>query len=49
MIELPTNFATNLTAKATEQISNFSDVLLIVIGLLLTVMAIGALINMIKK
>jgi uncharacterized membrane protein len=45
MIELPTGFVTTLTANANEQIANFSGVLTLVIGLLLAILAIGALIR----
>jgi len=49
MIELPTNFVTNLTANANEQIANFSPLLLLVMGLLLALLAVGALISFVNK
>jgi len=45
MIELPVDFGTDLSAAASTQIANFSDVLLIVMGLLLSLLAVGALIR----
>lgn len=49
MIELPTDFITNLTASANEQIANFSPLLILVLGLLLAVAVLGALIGFIRK
>lgn len=49
MIELPANFITNLTANANTQIANFSPLLLLVMGLLLALLAIGALISFVNK
>ncbi len=45
MIELPTDFVANLTTNANTQIGNFSPLLLLVMGLLLALIAIGALIG----
>jgi len=49
MIELPANFITNLTANANTQIENFAPLLLLVMGLLLALLAVGALISFITK
>lgn len=49
MIELPSNFVTNLLSNANTQIANFSDVLTLVIGLLLAILAIGTLIRFFKN
>lgn len=49
MIELPVNFATNLASSTNEQIANFAPVLLLVMGLLLAVIAIGFLIRFLHK
>lgn len=49
MIELPANFISGLTANANEQIANFSPLLLFIMGLLLALLAIGALISFIRK
>lgn len=48
MIELPLNFSTDLVANANTQISNFSPLLLLVMGLALALLAIGALISFVK-
>jgi uncharacterized membrane protein len=48
MIELPTDFTTNLLANANEQITNFSPLLVVVLGLALSLVAIGALIKFLK-
>lgn len=45
MIELPVDFISNLTASANTQISNFSPLLIMIMGLLLALLAIGALIS----
>jgi len=49
MIELPTDFVTSLTANANEQIANFAPLLLLVMGLLLALLAVGALISFVNK
>jgi hypothetical protein len=49
MIELPTNFITQLTANANTQIANFAPLLLLIMGLLLALAAVGALIGFIKR
>jgi len=49
MIELPTGFIASLTANANTQIANFSPLLLLVMGLLLALLAIGALISFVNK
>jgi hypothetical protein len=49
MIELPANFTANLTANANEQIANFAPVLLLIMGVLLSVLVIGALISFINR
>jgi len=48
MIELPVDFVSDLIANANTQIANFSPLLLLVMGLLLALLAIGALIAMTK-
>lgn len=49
MIELPTDFITDLTANANTQIANFSPLLLLIMGLLLALLAVGALISFVNK
>jgi hypothetical protein len=49
MIELPTNFIAQLTANANTQIANFAPLLLLIMGLLLALAAVGALIGFIKR
>lgn len=49
MIELPVDFTTDLVASANEQIANFSPVLLLVMGLALALIAVGALISFVKS
>lgn len=49
MIELPNNFTSNLLANVNTQIANFSDLILLVIGLLLSLIAIGALIRFFRN
>lgn len=48
MIELPVNFVTDLTANANEQIANFSPLILLIMGVGLALIALGALISFIK-
>lgn len=48
MVELPSDFTTNLLANANTQIANFSDVLLLILGLSLALFAIGALIKFLR-
>jgi hypothetical protein len=49
MIELPVNFTTDLLANANEQIANFSPLVLLIMGLGLALIAVGALISFIKN
>lgn len=49
MIELPVDFVTNLTANANTQIANFSPLILLVMGLLLALLAVGALISFVNR
>jgi hypothetical protein len=49
MIELPTNFVSSLTANANSQIENFAPLLLLVMGLLLALLAVGALISFVNR
>lgn len=48
MIQLPTNFVTDLVSNANTQIANFSPLLLVILGVALSLMAIGALIKFMK-
>jgi len=48
MIELPTGFTTELIANANTQIANFSPLLLLIMGLALALIAVGALISFVK-
>lgn len=48
MITLPTNFVTDLLSNANTQITNFSPLLTLVMGLLLALLAIGALISFVR-
>ena len=48
MIELPIDFTTDLIANANTQIANFSPLLLLIMGLGLALIAIGALIAFIR-
>ena len=45
MITLPGTFVSDLIANANTQISNFSPLLTTILGLLLAIVAIGALIR----
>lgn len=49
MIELPIGFTTNLASSASEQISNFSPLITLIMGLLLALVAVGALIGFINR
>jgi hypothetical protein len=49
MIQLPTGFVADLTANANTQIANFSPLLLLIMGVLLSVLVIGALISFINR
>lgn len=49
MIELPTGFTTELISNANEQIANFSPLLLLIMGLALALIAVGALISFVKN
>jgi len=48
MIELPEGFTDSLVANANEQIANFSPLLLLIMGVGLALIAVGALISFIK-
>lgn len=48
MIELPTGFTAELIANANAQIANFSPLLLLIMGLALALIAVGALISFVK-
>jgi len=48
MIQLPVNFVPDLINNANIQIANFSPLLLLVMGLLLALLAVGALISFVK-
>lgn len=48
MIELPVDFTTDLIANANSQIANFSPLLLLIMGLALALIAVGALISFLK-
>jgi len=48
MIELPTDFVTELITAANEQIANFSPLLVLIMGVALALLAVGALIKMAK-
>lgn len=49
MIELPLDFVPDLITAANSQIANFSDLLILVMGIFLSIFAIGAFIGFIKK
>jgi len=49
MIELPAGFVSDLTTNANTQISNFSPMLLLIMGLLLALIAVGALISFLTR
>lgn len=49
MIQLPNDFVTNLIANANTQIANFSPLLLLIMGLALALIAVGALISFVKN
>lgn len=48
MIELPVNFTADLITNANEQIANFSPVLLVILGISLSLLAIGAIIRFLR-
>jgi hypothetical protein len=48
MIELPVDFTTDLVVNANTQIANFSPVLLLIMGLALALVAVGALISFLR-
>lgn len=48
MIELPTNFVTDLTTSANAQIENFAPLLVLILGISLSLLAVGALIKFLK-
>jgi len=48
MIELPTTFVPDLIAAANTQIANFAPLLLLILGLGLSLLAIGALIKFLR-
>jgi len=49
MIELPGTFVTDLVTNANTQIANFSPLLLLIMGLALALIAVGALISFVKS
>jgi hypothetical protein len=49
MIELPIDFTTDLITNANTQIGNFSPLILLIMGLGLALIAVGALISFIKN
>jgi hypothetical protein len=49
MIELPIDFVTDLVENANTQIGNFSPLLLLIMGLALALIAVGALISFIRN
>jgi len=49
MIELPSGFTSGLASSTNAQIANFSPLLLLVMGLLLAVVAIGFIVRFIHK
>jgi len=48
MIELPAGFTNSLIANANTQIANFAPLLLLIMGMGLALIAVGALISFIK-
>jgi hypothetical protein len=48
MIELPVGFTDSLIANANEQIANFSPLLLVILGIAVSLIAIGAIIRFLK-
>lgn len=48
MIELPINFVTDLIANANTQIANFSPLILLIMGLGLSLIAVGALVSFVR-
>lgn len=48
MIELPVDFVPDLIENANTQIANFSPLLLLIMGLSLALIAVGALIYFVK-
>jgi len=48
MVELPSNFSTAVATSASQQIANFDGILVLVVGLLLSLLAVGALIKMFR-
>lgn len=49
MIQLPTGFVSDLTDNANTQISNFAPMLTLILGLLLALIAVGALISFLTR
>jgi len=48
MIELPAGFVADLITNANTQIANFSGYITLVIGLLLALLAVGAIISFVR-
>lgn len=48
MIELPAGFTAGLITSANEQIANFAPLLTLIMGVALSLLAIGALIRFLK-
>jgi uncharacterized membrane protein len=46
---LPSGFVSDLTTNANTQIANFSPMLLLIMGLLLALIAVGALISFLTR
>lgn len=49
MIELPAGFVTAIASSTNTQIANFSPIVVLIMGLLLAVVAIGFLIRFLHK
>lgn len=49
MIELPGTFVSDLTTNANTQIANFAPMLTLILGLLLALIAVGALISFLTR
>jgi len=48
MIELPVNFVTDLLTNANTQIANFAPFLVVIIGLALSLLVVGAIIKFLR-
>jgi len=49
MVELPLTFVSQLVTNANTQIANFDDLILLIMGLGLALVAVGALLSFIRK